>query len=165
MRLNNPISSPRDRLSWSGQTSSAWFLMSHCLDLAHWLSGRKAQTVYASGWKGVLSGLGIDTWDWIHAIVRYEGGGDGVFEAAWNPGPAGSSSTFACSGRAALSMSIQHSRTSPSTGKSTPTRERWLGARPLECIFECDGRYRVVASELRRWPGSDKDPGGHPSQP
>lgn len=83
VRLNNPITSPRDRLSWSGQTSSAWFLMSHCLDLAHWLSGRKAQTVYASGSKGVLSGLGIDTWDWIHAVVRYEGGGDGVFEAAW----------------------------------------------------------------------------------
>jgi len=83
VRLNNPISSPRDRLSWSGQTSSAWFLMSHCLDLAHWLSGRKAQTVYASGSKGVLASMGIDTWDWIHALVRYEGGGDGVFEAAW----------------------------------------------------------------------------------
>ncbi len=82
-RLNNPIASPRDRLSWSGQTSSAWFLMSHCLDLAHWLGNKKAETVYASGSKGVLSALGIDTWDWIHAVVRYEGGGDGVFEAAW----------------------------------------------------------------------------------
>lgn len=83
VRLNNPISSPRDRLAWSGGTTPAWFLMSHCLDLAHWLGGREAVSVYASGAKGVLSASGVDTYDWIHATVRYDNGGDGVFESAW----------------------------------------------------------------------------------
>lgn len=83
VRLNNPVSSPRDRLGWSASTTPAWFLMSHCLDLASWLSGKKAASVYASGGRGELSAFGVDTWDWIHATVKYEGGGDGVFEACW----------------------------------------------------------------------------------
>lgn len=82
-RLNNPISSPRDTLKWSAGTTPAWFLMCHCLDLAHWIGKRGAQSVYASGGRGVLSGEGIDTYDWIHATVRYQGGGDGVFESLW----------------------------------------------------------------------------------
>ncbi|MEX2081659.1 MAG: Gfo/Idh/MocA family oxidoreductase, partial [Dehalococcoidia bacterium] len=82
-RLNNPISSPRDRLAWSAGTTPAWFLMSHCLDLALWLGGMKAETVYASGGRGTLAEAGINTWDWIHAVVRYAGGGDGVFESLW----------------------------------------------------------------------------------
>ena len=82
-RLNNPISSPRDRLSWAGTTTSAWFLMSHCLDLAGWLGKRKAASVYATAGLGILSAAGVNTYDWIHAVVRWEGGGDGVFEAAW----------------------------------------------------------------------------------
>ncbi len=82
-RLSNVIASPRDRLAWSGQTTSAWFLMSHCLDLAAWLGGRTALTAYASGSKGILSGLGIDTYDWIHAVIRFDDGSDGVFESVW----------------------------------------------------------------------------------
>ena len=82
-RLNNVIASPRDRLAWSGTTTSAWFLMSHSLDIAHWLHGRRAETVYAVGRKGVLTALGIDTFDFVQAIVRYEGGATGVFESTW----------------------------------------------------------------------------------
>ena len=82
-RLNNTIASPRDRLTWSRGTTPAWFLMSHCLDLAHWLGGQRAHSVYASGGRGQLSGIGIDTYDWIHALVRYDGGGDGMFESLW----------------------------------------------------------------------------------
>lgn len=83
VRLNNPISSPRDRLKWSGGTTPAWFLMSHCLDLALWLGKRSATSVYSSGGRGVLSGEGIQTYDWVHSVVRYAGGGDGVFESQW----------------------------------------------------------------------------------
>ncbi len=82
-RLNNVIASPRDRLRWSGQTTPAWFLMSHCLDLAHWLSGRAAESAYAAGHKGVLTGIGIDTYDYVHALINYEGGVVGVFESTW----------------------------------------------------------------------------------
>jgi predicted dehydrogenase len=82
-RLNNVIATPRDRLRWSSQTTPAWFLMSHCLDLAHWLSGRAATSVYATGRKGVLTSLGIDTCDYVQALVRYEGGVSGLFESTW----------------------------------------------------------------------------------
>jgi predicted dehydrogenase len=82
-RLNNSIGSPRERLAWSSRTSCAWFLLSHCFDLAFWLHGRKAQSVYASGVRGLLESMGIPTWDAIHAIVRYEGEVDGAFESVW----------------------------------------------------------------------------------
>lgn len=81
--LNNPVSSPRERLTWSGGTTPAWFLMSHCLDLALFLGGKKAVTAYASGGRGELSSFGIETYDWIHATVRYNDGADGVFESCW----------------------------------------------------------------------------------
>lgn len=83
VRLNNPIASPRDRLKWAGNTTSAWFLMSHCLDLAYWLGKKRALRVFATGAKQQLAALGVDTYDWIHALVQYEDGADGVFEAAW----------------------------------------------------------------------------------
>jgi predicted dehydrogenase len=82
-RLNNAIGSPTERLAWASRTTSAWFLLSHCLDLAYWLHGRSAATVYASGVRGLLESRGIDTYDSIHAIVRYDGGGDGSFESVW----------------------------------------------------------------------------------
>ena len=83
VRLNNPVSSPRDRLGWSSNTTPAWFLMSHCLDLAYWLSRKRAVSVYASGGRGELAGYGIETYDWVHALVRYSDGADGVFESCW----------------------------------------------------------------------------------
>ena len=49
-------------------------------------------SVYASGVRGLLTSKGIDTWDSIRAIVRYEDGTDGNFESVWvmppgQPGP------------------------------------------------------------------------------
>jgi predicted dehydrogenase len=83
VRLNNPISTPETNLTWSATTTPAWFLMSHCLDLAHWLGGKRATSVYATAGHGVLSEMGIATPDWVHAVVHYEGGGDGIFESLW----------------------------------------------------------------------------------
>jgi predicted dehydrogenase len=82
-RLNNSIGSPTERLGWAGATTSGWFLLSHCLDLAYWLHGRRATSVYASGTRGVLESRGVHTYDSIHAIVRYEDGTDGSYESVW----------------------------------------------------------------------------------
>lgn len=82
-RMNAPISLPRDRLRWSGRTSPAWYLTSHLLDLAFWLTGRHADTVFASAGHGTLAQHGLGTPDWVRAIVRYRGGADGCFEAVW----------------------------------------------------------------------------------
>ncbi|GIW13222.1 MAG: oxidoreductase [Tepidiforma sp.] len=82
-RLNHPVTSPRERLHWSGGTTPAWFLMGHLLDLALWLGRKRAVSVYAVGGRGELAGRGIETYDWVHAVVRYADGADGVFEACW----------------------------------------------------------------------------------
>jgi predicted dehydrogenase len=82
-RLNNIISSPTKRLAWSGQTTSAWYLLSHVLDLWRWLSGKRAVSVYANGVKDKLVSLGVTTYDYIHALVKYDDGTDGMYEAAW----------------------------------------------------------------------------------
>lgn len=91
-RLNNTIASPTRNLGWAANTTPAWFLTSHCLDLAYWLHGKRAESVYASGVRGLLASQGVDTWDSIRAIVRYEDGTDGNFESVWvmpagQPGP------------------------------------------------------------------------------
>lgn len=81
-RLNSTIRTPQ-ALPWAARSTVAWFLHTHAIDLATWLTGRRVASVYASGVKKKLVGLGIDTHDAIHAVLRYDDGTDGVFEAAW----------------------------------------------------------------------------------
>jgi len=82
-RLNNAIGSPTKALAWAGQTTPAWFLLSHVLDLTTWLSGKQAVSVTANGVKRHLVSLGIPTYDYIHAMVRYADGSDGLYESTW----------------------------------------------------------------------------------
>jgi predicted dehydrogenase len=83
VRLNNTISSPSKSLAWAGQSTSAWFLLSHCFDLTRWFGNRKAVQVWANGTKRKLAGMGIPTWDYVHAMVKYDDGTDGIYESAW----------------------------------------------------------------------------------
>lgn len=82
-RLSNRVSLPTKLLSWAGSTTAGWFLLSHTIDLATWLSGKKAVSVYANGVKKKLLAMGVPTYDYIHAIVRYEDGTDSMFETVW----------------------------------------------------------------------------------
>lgn len=82
-RLSNRISSPTQRLAWAGSTTAGWFLLSHTIDLATWFSQKKAVSVYANGVKKKLLSLGLPTYDYIHAIVKYEDGTDAIFESVW----------------------------------------------------------------------------------
>ena len=82
-RLNDTIYVPTKMISWSAKTTPAWFLMSHLLDLALYLTGKKPVRVSARGIKKVLISMGIDTFDVIHSLVEYEDGQTGVFETGW----------------------------------------------------------------------------------
>ncbi len=82
-RLNDTIYVPTKMIKWSSKTTPAWFLMSHLLDLAYYLTGDKPMKVTARGVKKVLQNLGIDTYDQITALVNYESGMVGVFETGW----------------------------------------------------------------------------------
>lgn len=83
VRLNNSIVSPSKNLAWAGQSTSAWFLLSHCFDLTRWFGNRNAVQVWANGTKRKLAGMGIPTWDYVHAMVKYDDGTDGIYESAW----------------------------------------------------------------------------------
>ena len=48
-RLNDTIYVPNQMLSWAAQTTPAWFLLSHSIDMSCWLTGKKVVKVHAIG--------------------------------------------------------------------------------------------------------------------
>jgi len=81
--LNDTIFVPTKMLSWAEKSSPAWFLMPHTLDLAIWLSGTQPVSVYARGHRGVLAGLGINTWDSVSATFTMNDGSYVVLNSSW----------------------------------------------------------------------------------
>ena len=81
--LNDAISVPTQMLSWSAHSSPAWFLMSHTADLVSWITGKRPVAVAARGVKRLLAQRGIDTYDFIEALVDYDDGSVGHFGNCW----------------------------------------------------------------------------------
>jgi predicted dehydrogenase len=75
--LSNSFFVPTTMLSWAAQSSPAWFLMPHTLDLILWLTDRTPVSVSAVGSRGVLAQRGIDTWDVVHALITQVIGTEG----------------------------------------------------------------------------------------
>ena len=83
-RKNDRIFVPTQMLGWAGDTTPAWFLSSHDIDLVCWfLEGDHAVEVYATGVRDVLAGMGIPTYDAIQAQVRFASGAVATFESCW----------------------------------------------------------------------------------
>lgn len=82
-QLDDRIDVPTKLLSWLGRSSPGWFLMAHTVELAGWIAEQKPMRVQAVGHKGVLAERGIDTYDAIHAVVRFDGGMVGSFSSCW----------------------------------------------------------------------------------
>lgn len=72
--LNDSIYVPTKMISWAARSSPAWFLMSHCVDMSLWLTGKRVKSVDARGIKNLLKRQGIDTFDMIDASLRLEDG-------------------------------------------------------------------------------------------
>lgn len=83
INLNDTIFVPTQMLSWAAQSSPAWFLMPHSLDLACWLSGSRPVSVFARGVKRLLPGRGVDTWDAITATFTMADGSVTVLNSQW----------------------------------------------------------------------------------
>jgi predicted dehydrogenase len=83
VHLNDTLHVPTEMLPWAGQSSPAWFLMPHSLDLALWLSGQVPVRVYATGVKGLLSDRGIATWDAIDAVFTLSDGSAVTLHSSW----------------------------------------------------------------------------------
>jgi predicted dehydrogenase len=82
-RKNDTIFVPTEYIPWASQTTSAWFLSCHDIDLVRWYFGSEPVEARAWGVKRVLAARGIDTYDAIQAQVRFANGGIATFESAW----------------------------------------------------------------------------------
>jgi predicted dehydrogenase len=82
-RLNDTLFVPTRMLSWAARSTVGWFLLPHLVDLALWLSDKTPTFCYATASKRVLLSLGVDTWDSIHAILKFDDGTHAIFETCW----------------------------------------------------------------------------------
>ena len=81
--LNDTIWVPTKMLSWTKHTTPGWFLLSHCVDMALWLTQKKVASVYTVGQKKVLKKMGIDTYDWLIATLKFTDNTAGTFRSCW----------------------------------------------------------------------------------
>jgi len=82
-RKNDRIYVPTQMIGWAAETTPAWFLSSHDIDLVGWFMDDEAIEVFATATGGVLSGRGIDCPDAVVSQVRYRGGAVVTYEASW----------------------------------------------------------------------------------
>lgn len=82
-RKNDTIFVPTEYIRWAGETTPAWFLGSHDIDLLRWWL--EAEPVEARAWgrREVLAARGIPTYDIVQAQVKFSSGAFVTFESAW----------------------------------------------------------------------------------
>lgn len=82
-RKNDTIFVSSEYITWAGETTSAWFLSSHDIDLMRWFLASEPVEARAWGRKEVLVAKGIPTYDIIQAQVKFASGAFITFESAW----------------------------------------------------------------------------------
>lgn len=87
--LSNTWSVPTEMLRWASQSSPAWFLMPHTVDLLIWFARSAPVSVVAVASRGHLAVRGIDTDDVVHALVTYADGTTSSLTSAWTLPDAG----------------------------------------------------------------------------
>ena len=83
IRLNDTIYVPTKMLSWASKSSVLWFLGSHTTDLARWIFGSEASSVYAVSGMKVLKGMRIDTPDYYQYVIKFKNGAVATLENSW----------------------------------------------------------------------------------
>jgi predicted dehydrogenase len=68
---------------WAASSSPSWFLGIHFYDLVYWLLQSRPARVLATGHKGKLSSMGIDTWDSVQSRVEFMNGAVVSFDTSW----------------------------------------------------------------------------------
>jgi predicted dehydrogenase len=82
-RKNDTIYVATEYIAWAAETTSAWFLSSHDIDLMRWWLESEPVEARALGRKEVLAARGIPTYDVIQAQVKFASGVFVTFESAW----------------------------------------------------------------------------------
>ncbi|NLW50678.1 MAG: Gfo/Idh/MocA family oxidoreductase [Candidatus Brocadiaceae bacterium] len=71
--MEDRIEVPRSWLAaWAGESSPAWFLGIHMVDLVCWITGCGGRRVHATGVRKKLRSLGIDAWDSVCFSVEMD---------------------------------------------------------------------------------------------
>ncbi len=82
--MEDRIEVPRDWFtSWAGDSSPAWFLGIHMVDLFRWVADTRGTAVYATGTKRKLRFIGVDAWDAVSMHVRMERGVTFQCQVCW----------------------------------------------------------------------------------
>lgn len=83
--MEDRVEVARDWLrAWAPESSPAWFLGSHMIDLFRWLiGGRNGVRVWATGQKRKLASLGVDTYDAVQAKVEFDDGISLHLDTCW----------------------------------------------------------------------------------
>lgn len=82
--MEDKIIVPRDWFaSWAAETDPFWFIGVHQVDMLRWVLGSEVRRVWAHGFKGKLSSLGIDTYDSVHAQLEFENGAVFPVSISW----------------------------------------------------------------------------------
>jgi predicted dehydrogenase len=82
-RLNDTIFVPTQMLRWAANTTPAWFLFPHSIDLACWFGNKDVKKVYAAGTKKKLVSMGIDTYDSIQTVITFTDDTTACFTTSW----------------------------------------------------------------------------------
>ncbi len=83
IRHSNTFYVPSEMLSWSNQSSVAWFLGAHSADLARWLAGSEPARVSCVSREGTLQSKGIDAPDFFLTTLEFENGAVAMLENSW----------------------------------------------------------------------------------
>jgi len=151
-RKNDTINVATEMLSWAAASSPAWFLSSHDVDFVRWCVGSEASEVFATGQKRVLTQLGIDTYDGIQALVRFESGAAFTFESGWvypNTFPTNVDGTIELVGsdgvihieraRETLAIATRSGYTYPKSSMTMEVGGKLVGALPTSVAFFIEG--------------------------
>ncbi|HEV2577346.1 MAG TPA: Gfo/Idh/MocA family oxidoreductase [Acidobacteriaceae bacterium] len=82
-RKNDTIVVSTKNIRWAGETTSAWLLSSHDIDLVRWFLGSEPLEARAYGRKEFLLARGVPTYDMIQAQVKFANGAFVTFESGW----------------------------------------------------------------------------------
>jgi predicted dehydrogenase len=82
-RKNDTIIVSTKNIRWAGETTCAWLLSSHDIDLLRWFLDSEPVEARAWGRKEVLVKRGIPTYDLIQAQIRFASGAFVTFESGW----------------------------------------------------------------------------------
>jgi len=83
LRLSDTIFVPTQMLSWAANSTVAWFIGSHSVDLLRWFFQDEVARVYSVARSHVLKAMGIDTPDFFHTILEFSRGAVAHVENCW----------------------------------------------------------------------------------